>query len=46
MGEMWNGGVGGVWERGSLVILPVHMPFLCTSLAVVKCVCEGTLVNV
>ena len=34
----------GAGERGYLVILPVHMPSLCTSLAVVKCVCEGTLV--
>ena len=38
----WRGGGNG--ERGTLVILPVHMPSLCTSLAVVKCVCEGTLV--
>ena len=41
MGEVWGGGSG---ERGSLVMLPVHMPSLCTSLAVMKCVCEWTLV--
>ena len=41
--ELWGGG----GERGSLVMLPVHMPSLCTSLAVVKCVkcvCEGSLI--
>ena len=36
--------MGGGGERGSLVMLPVHMPSLCTSLAVVKCVCEGSLI--
>ena len=25
-------------------MLPVHMPSLCTSLASVKCVCEGSMV--
>ena len=29
---------------GSLVMLPVQRPSLCTSLTGVKCVCEGSLV--
>ena len=29
---------------GSLVMLPVHRPSLCTSLAGMKLVCEGSLV--
>ena len=39
MGCGWGGSRG---ERGSLVMLPLHWPSLCTSLAGVKYVCvEG-----
>ena len=41
-GGWWGGGRG---EKGSLVMLPVHRPSLCTSLAGVKCVCEGSMVE-
>ena len=40
MGE----GGGGRGKRGSPIMLPVLGPSLCTSLAGVKCVCEGSLV--
>ena len=40
-GGGWDGGRG---EKGSLVMLPVHRPSLCTSLAGVKYVCERSMV--
>ena len=44
MDEVWGGLGWGSGERGSLVMLPVHRPSLCISLAGVKCVCEGSMV--
>ena len=40
-GGMWGGGRG---EKGSLKMLPLHRPSLCTQLAGVKYVCEGSMV--
>ena len=40
-GGGWDGWRG---EKGSLVMLPVHRPSLCTSLAGVKYMREGSMV--